>query len=114
MYRCCVPDDVSEHDAEHFFEGLVAAVVYGLLIWVRSAPAAELLAIFDQGLDDHRQVFDAWFWHRAPLLDLFVANDMFGMVAEHGGDMDEMPRAGAFDCWIAHLGEGVHIEGHGQ
>ena len=115
MHRGGVPDDVAEHDAEHFFEGLVAAVVDGFaLIRIRSAPVAELLAIFDQCLGDHREVLDAGFWHRAPLVDLLLADDLFGVGAKDGGDMDQMPSPGAFDCGIAHFGEGVHIEGHGQ
>ena len=114
MHRRGVPDDVPEHDPEHFFKGLVAAVVDGLLIWVRSAPRAEQAAIFDQSLDDHWQVFDTRFRHRAPLVDLFLPDDMLGVGAEHGGDMSQMPSPGAFDCRITHLGERVHVESHGQ
>ena len=91
MDRGGVPDDVAEHDAEHLIEGLVTAVVDGLLIGVGSTPSAELLAIFDQCLDDHGQVLDARFGHWVPLLDLLVADDMFGVVAEHGRDVDEVP-----------------------
>ena len=108
MHPSSVPDDVAEHNPKHFFEGVIAAVVdVCAVLGIRSAPLAELLAIFDQCLDNHGQVISTRFRHRAPLVDLFLPDDMLGVGAEHGRDVDQVPCTRAFDCWIAHLGERV-------
>lgn len=106
-----MPDDVSEHDAEHVGDGEVAAVVDGGgWVEVFACPLGDAGGVGAECFD-RVQLFHRVGWDGRPVVGL-GADQVVGVGAEDLGGVAEVPGGRAFVGWIPQCVGGVQVERH--